>query len=124
MLLIALVGSCTTAPAPTRKFPEPEPGYALAPGKDGPLADLEASFIEKHGDLKSGFLMLDNSAESLRQRLMLIDEARYSLDIQYYLWYADDSGELVFKRVMDAANRGVRVRIITDDVLLASEGSS
>lgn len=121
MLLIALVGSCTTAPAPTRKFPEPEPGYALAPGKDGPLADLEASFIEKHGDLKSGFLMLDNSAESLRQRLMLIDEARYSLDIQYYLWYADDSGELVFKRVMDAANRGVRVRIITDDVLLASE---
>ena len=52
---------------------------------------------------------------------MLIDEARYSLDIQYYLWYGDDSGELVFKRVMDAAGRGVRVRLITDDVLLASE---
>ena len=52
---------------------------------------------------------------------MLIDEARYSLDIQYYLWYGDDSGELVFKRVMDAARRGVRVRLITDDVLLASE---
>ena len=43
------------------------------------------------------------------------------MDIQYYLWYGDDSGELVFKRVMDAARRGVRVRLITDDVLLASE---
>ena len=39
---------------------------------------------------------------------MLIDEARYSLDIQYYLWYADDSGELLFNRAMDAAKRGVR----------------
>jgi len=43
------------------------------------------------------------------------------LDIQYYLWYEDDSGELVFKRVMDVARRGVRVRLITDDVLLGSE---
>lgn len=124
MILIALVGSCSTAPAPTREFSEPEPSYALAPGKDGPLADLEAAFIQKHGDLKSGFLLLENSGESLRQRLMLIDEARYSLDIQYYLWYADDSGELVFKRVMDAAKRGVRVRIITDDVLLTSEDAT
>ena len=116
--LIALVGACA---APPQELPEPEPGYALAPAKDGPFADLEAAFSETHGNRKSGFLLLDNNAESLRQRLMLIDEARYSLDIQYYLWYADDSGELVFKRVMDAARRGVRVRLIADDILLLSE---
>ena len=55
---------------------------------------------------------------------MLIDEARYSLDIKYYLWYGDDSGELIFKRVLDAAQRGVRVRVITDDILLASENAN
>lgn len=114
------VYSCTTTTAP-KQVPEPEPSYALQSGKDGAFADLEAAFAEKHGKQKSGFLLLDNNAESLHQRLMLIDEARYSLDIQYYLWYGDDSGELVFKRVMDAAGRGVRVRLITDDVLLASE---
>ena len=43
------------------------------------------------------------------------------MEILYYLRYGDNSGELVFKRVMDAARRGVRVRLITDDVLLASE---
>ena len=118
LILIALVGSCTTAP---KEVPEPEPSYALEPGKEGAFADLEAAFIEKHGTEKSGFLLLDNNAESLHQRLMLIDEASYSLDIQYYLWYGDDSGVLVFKRVMDAARRGVRVRVITDDILLASE---
>ena len=118
LILMILVGSCTTAP---REVPEPEPSYALEPGKDGAFADLEAAFIEKHGTEKSGFLLLDNNAESLLQRLMLIDEARYSLDVQYYLWYGDDSGELVFKRVMDAAKRGVRVRLIADDILLLSE---
>jgi putative cardiolipin synthase len=121
LILMILVGSCTTAP---REVPEPEPSYALEPGKDGAFADLEAAFIEKHGTEKSGFLLLDNNAESLLQRLMLIDEACYSLDVQYYLWYGDDSGELVFKRVMDAARRGVRVRLVVDDVLLISEDES
>jgi putative cardiolipin synthase len=118
LILIALMGSCTTAP---KEFVEPQPSYALEPGKDGAFADLEAAFIEKHGTEKTGFLLLDNNAESLHQRLMLIDEARYSLDVQYYLWYGDDSGDLVFKRVMDAAKRGVRVRLIADDILLLSE---
>ncbi len=118
LILMALVSSCTTAP---KEFSEPEPSYALEPGKDGAFADLEAAFIEKHGNRKSGFLLLDNNAESLLQRLMLIDEARYSLDIKYYLWYGDDSGELVLKRAMDAAKRGVRVRLIADDILLLSE---
>ncbi len=118
MLLIVLMGACA---APPRELPEPEPSYALAPAKNGPFADLEAAFSKTHGNRKSGFLLLDNNAESLRQRLMLIDSARDALDIQYYLWYADDSGELIFKRVMDAAGRGVRVRLIADDILLFSE---
>lgn len=122
LIFMALVASCATAPI--KEVSEPEPSYALQPGKDGAFADLEAAFIEKHGTRKSGFLLLDNNAESLDQRLMLIDEARYSLDIKYYLWYGDDSGELIFKRVMDTAKRGVRVRVITDDILLASEDNS
>jgi putative cardiolipin synthase len=118
MFFLFSIVSCATPP---KEVPEPEPSYALAPAKDGPFAGLEAAFIKKHGIEKSGFLLLDNNAESLHQRLMLIDEARYSLDIKYYLWYGDDSGELIFKRAMDAAERGVRVRLITDDILLISE---
>jgi len=124
LIFTAFPASCVSAPAHPRKFAEPEPSYAMEAGRDGPFADLEAAFSERHGSRKSGFLLLENNAESLRQRFMLIDEARYSLIIQYYLWYADDSGELVFKRVMDAAKRGVRVSLITDDVLLASEDES
>ena len=112
------VCACITTP---KEVPEPEPSYALEPGKDGPFADLETAFAKTYGNQKSGFLLLDNNGDSLRQRLMLIDEARYSLDIKYFLWYADESGELVLKRAMDAAKRGVRVRLIADDILLISE---
>ena len=118
LTFLALAGSCATPP---QEVPEPEPSYALAPGKDGPFADLEAAFRATHGSQKSGFLLLADNGESLRQRLMLIDEARHSLDIKYFLWYGDDSGQLVLKRAMDAAMRGVRVRLIADDILLLSE---
>jgi len=120
-VVVFLLFSIVYCATPPKEFSKPEPSYALEPGKDGPFADLEAAFIKKHGTEKSGFMLLDKNAESLHQRLMLIDEARYSLDIKYYLWYGDDSGELVFKRAMDAAKRGVRVRLITDDILLISE---
>ena len=61
---------------------------------------------------------MDESAEALRWRLMLIDTARQSLDIQYFFWFSDESGWLLMDRVMAAADRGVRVRILLDDVKL------
>jgi putative cardiolipin synthase len=40
-----------------------------------------------------------------------------SLDIQTYLWYPDHSGRLILERSVEAANRGVHVRLIVDDLL-------
>lgn len=60
--------------------------------------------------------MLDSNANGLRWRLALIDTARHSLDLQYYVWWGDESGELLMKRVINAADRGVRVRLILDDL--------
>ena len=116
-----LLAACT---AIRKDYPEPPPAQASLPGTDGPFADLEAEFAKTHGNEKSGFLLLENNTEALNWRLALIDEARYSLDIQYYLWYGDDSGRLVMKRVLDAAGRGVRVRLIADGILLVGKGEN
>ena len=123
LFLLFLVTACT-GPSVREEYPKPEPSYALEPGQDGPLADLEAAFVKTHGSQKSGFLLLENSAEALKWRLALIDEARYSLDVQYYVWYGDDSGKLILKRVMDAAKRGVRVRLIADGILMIGQGKN
>jgi putative cardiolipin synthase len=119
LLLLAI--SCTTV---RKDYPDPEPGFASPPGETGPFADLEAAFTRKHGRENSGFLLLENNSEALDWRLALIDEARHSLDLQYYLWYGDDSGRLLLKRCMDAAKRGVRVRLIADGLILVGKGEN
>jgi putative cardiolipin synthase len=80
LTLLILPVSCTTV---RQDYPHPEKSFAFEPGASGPFADLESVFAKRHGPQKSGFLLLENSAESLKWRLALIDEARYSLDVQY-----------------------------------------
>jgi putative cardiolipin synthase len=94
------------------------PDYASEPAASGLLADLSRDITTRHGHTMSGFSILDGSEDGLRWRLALIDSAVSSLDIQTYLWYPDHSGRLLLERVVLAAGRGVRVRMIVDDLLL------
>jgi len=41
--------------------------------------------------------------------------AQRSLDVQYYIWHNDTTGSLLFKALLDAAGRGVKVRLLLDD---------
>ncbi len=111
-LLLLLVG-CATLP---EDLPKGDPGYALAPQPGGPLAETEAGLQARMAPDESGFRLLNSNVEGLRWRLALIDSARYSLDLQYYVWWGDESGSLLMKRIIMAADRGVRVRIIVDDL--------
>ncbi len=56
--------------------------------------------------------------DGLCARLHLIDRADETLDMQYYEWDADAVGLLVMNRVIAAADRGVRVRLLIDDLKL------
>jgi putative cardiolipin synthase len=64
----------------------------------------------------SGVEMLPYGLDALSARLALADTAERSLDLQYYMWVPDDSGRLLAERVFRAADRGVRVRLLLDDV--------
>ncbi len=76
------------------------------------LPDLESS---------SWFSIFDTGSEDLRLRLAMIDTARVSLDLQYFLWLEDAVGALLFERILLAADRGVRVRLLVDDSFLSGE---
>ncbi len=64
----------------------------------------------------SRFLAVDTSREALEWRLAMIDQSRKTLDIQYFLWYMDDLGKLFLQHVLEAADRGVKVRLLLDDL--------
>ncbi|MGB3427287.1 MAG: phospholipase D family protein [Burkholderiaceae bacterium] len=88
------------------------------------LATTEDALVARIGRQSSGFRLLDTNEDGLRWRLALIDSARHSLDLQYYVWWGDDSGDLLLKRVISAADRGVRVRIVLDDLSTILEDES
>ncbi|WP_296712817.1 phospholipase D family protein [Rhodoblastus sp.] len=63
----------------------------------------------------SGFSLLSHGREAFIVRLALGDLAERSLDMQYYVWDGDTTGRIIVDRVMKAADRGVRVRLLVDD---------
>ena len=78
-------------------------GLAIAAGA---AANLELSGIYTLGDSRNAFA----------SRILLAESAEKSLDIQYYIWRKDITGTLLLKALLDAANRGVRVRLLLDDM--------
>jgi cardiolipin synthase C len=82
---------------------------------DGVLGQATAALAAEHPG-QSGVLLLDTGIEALRQRDALIEAAERTIDAQYYIWNADASGRYLAARLLTAAERGVRVRIILDDI--------
>lgn len=110
---LLFVAACRTTPMELPKLPRQQ---ALAPSAKGPLADLGHAARRRLGS-QSGFLLLDENEDALRWRIALADSATRSLDLQYYLWYGDSSGQLLMAAILRAADRGVRVRLLVDDLL-------
>ena len=63
----------------------------------------------------SGIHALADGRSAFATRELLIKAARRTLDIQYYIWHDDISGTLLLRSLLDAAQRGVRVRLLLDD---------
>ena len=64
---------------------------------------------------KTGVFGLDSGHDALASRLALITAAEQSIDAQYYIWHDDTSGILLLGALLNAAERGVRVRLLLDD---------
>nr|WP_328833141.1 phospholipase D family protein [Vibrio ulleungensis] len=68
------------------------------------------------GDADTGFYPLSHGHDALLARLALIENAQFSLDVQYYIYRSDETGNLITWRLFEAAERGVRVRLLLDDM--------
>ena len=64
---------------------------------------------------RSGFRLLPNGLDAFVARAILIELAEHTLDLQYYIFHPDETGSLVVDRLIAAADRGVRVRVLLDD---------
>lgn len=77
---------------------------------------IEQEIIRHPGS--SAVYVLDQGEDALIARAWLTDNARYSIDVQYFIWSHDNVGILAMEALLRAAERGVKVRVIIDDLLV------
>jgi putative cardiolipin synthase len=69
----------------------------------------------------SGIRLISSGEEAFASLITLADHAERTLDIQYYIIHQDDSTRTLLHHVRLAADRGVRVRVLVDDLNTAGE---
>ena len=108
-LLIALLSGCATLRDDLRPA---RPSQAISPDTPGVLKNL--AYHDNEG--RSGFVMLEEGLDALSARLWLTDHAQHALDVQVYIFHGDKTGALTAEALLRAAERGVRVRVLLDDI--------
>lgn len=88
---------------------------ASPPATTGTLAERVIPAEQRHPG-QSGFRLVDTGTEAYALRAFSAQAATRSLDIQTYIWHADLTGRLLARQALLAADRGVQVRILVDDL--------
>ena len=109
-LLLALLVGCASLPEPVERMPS----HALPDTAATALGRALAPLLAAHPGL-TGAHPLRDGREAYAARVLLAAAAERSIDVQYYIWRADTSGKLVAHALWQAAERGVRVRMLLDD---------
>jgi putative cardiolipin synthase len=89
---------------------------------DAPSAIIDSQ-IGAHPD-QTGVYVLDTGEEALLARAWLADHAQRSIEVQYFIWSTDNIGILATEALLRAADRGVKVRVIVDDLLIDAPDKS
>ena len=78
----------------------------------GNLSDHPSVYV-RSTDLHT-LTLLDTGVESLEARLRLIDEAKETIELESFIYELDEASQMLTQRLVDAANRGVKVRVLVD----------
>ena len=81
------------------------------------LGKQVAELVAGHPEDESGFYAVYDGKDSLALRLLLMERAEHTIDAQYFLIHDDLVGRVFVNAMLSAANRGVKVRFLLDDVL-------
>ena len=110
--LFALLSGCASIDF---DYPRVESTAPLDTG-DTFLGSELAELVESKPEAESGFYPLLDGIDALSARLLLADHAERTIDTQYYLIKTDQTSFAFIDALLQAADRGVRVRLLLDDV--------
>ncbi len=116
MIFLAIgLGGCATV-----NFDYPKSESTVFEDTDDSLLGRHAApRAAAHPPGESGFILQVDGVDALATRILLARWAEHSIDAQYYLITADVIGYLFIEALLDAADRGVRVRFLLDDIMIS-----
>ncbi|NRF68778.1 phospholipase D family protein [Aquincola sp. S2] len=115
LALLSLLGAC--AGLPPRGEPAASTAYRDTAGTA--LARIAAASRPAGETAPSGFRLLPSGEFAFNARVALAQRAERSLDLQCYHIQRDEAGRMLLRALRDAAQRGVRVRLLVDDFYAA-----
>jgi cardiolipin synthase C len=108
---LGLVAACVQLPTDFEK----NPSYRLISTGKTHLGD-KSSELREGNTTNSKVLLLNDGVDAFVARASLIELAQKTIDVQYYIWHSDLIGKLLLNSMLNAADKGVRVRILLDDM--------
>ncbi len=96
--------------------------WVLPSAAESSLDVIRAEIARHPGE--TGAFVLDTGEEALLARAWLVDHAERSIEVQYFIWSTDNVGILASEALLRAAERGVKVRVIVDDLLIDAPDKS
>ncbi|MGI6854477.1 phospholipase D family protein [Mesorhizobium sp. 1B3] len=93
-----------------------EPSFALSPAGEESAIGRTALRLAEGREGASGLVLLPENLDAFAARALAARHAGSSLDLMYYLWHNDLTGRMLANEVVKAADRGVRVRLLLDDI--------
>ena len=114
LAMLSLVAACATLPENVGR----KETFAYPDTADTALGRAISREAAAHPG-ESGFHLLGNGLDAFVARAVLAHIAERSIDVQYYLYHDDLVGKLLTWQLLRAADRGVRVRLLVDDMDLS-----
>lgn len=116
--LSLLLSACVSLPTEVER----RPSTALANPGGTPLGQMVGRLAASNGNPSlSGFRVLSAGEDAFAALLALAGQARRTLDLQYYIVHDDASAQKLLNEVRAAAERGVRVRLLIDDLYTSGQ---
>jgi len=118
LALLPLLAHCVSAP----RLDDVPVSHAVPAAA---TSSLDRAVLEELGPSPqvSGVRLIEQNALAFAYRAATAAAAERTLDVQYYLWHDDLTGRLLAAELLRAAERGVRVRVLLDDIHARSRHS-
>jgi putative cardiolipin synthase len=111
LLTLQFLGGCMKLPDNDQR----EPSYVISDGGNTRLAK-DFSPLQEQNSGQTGVILLKSGLDAYVGRAVLARLAERSIDVQYYMFHQDTVGRLLIREFLAAADRGVRVRMLIDDM--------